>query len=195
MGKKKEKKRKDKSDKKAKKALKAAKKAAKVPPRGEKAAKAAKKSAKAAKTSARASKAAKPRRSPETLRLRTVMPSLVVNDLAKSLDFYRDGLGFVVVEEMKSDKGELQAVRLKAGRSFLLLAQDDFGLGHDRVKGQGLRLYCATKQPIDAVAERAKAQGVTIAQEPTDQPWGARDFGITDPDGFKLSIANWGEDE
>jgi uncharacterized glyoxalase superfamily protein PhnB len=28
-----------------------------------------------------------------------------------------------------------------------------------------------------------------LAEEPTDQPWGARDFGVVDPDGFQISIS------
>ena len=191
MAKKKGKKR-DEKKKAKKKDKKREKKAAKLAPAPAK--RGGKKAAKTGKKAVKGSKSAVARRLPETLRLRALMPSLVVNDLTKSLSFYRDGLGFVVIEEMK-DGGEVQGVRLKAGRTLMLLAQDDFALGRDRVKGQGVRLYCVTKQPVDAVAERARAQGITIATEPTDQPWGARDFGVVDPDGFKISIANWTDDK
>ena len=33
------------------------------------------------------------------------------------------------------------------------------------------------------------ARGGMLDQPPTDQPWGMRDFSLTDPDGFKITIA------
>jgi len=49
-----------------------------------------------------------------TLQARSLVPTLTVNDLNKSLKFYKDGLGFVVREEMK-DEGKLMGVMLEAG--------------------------------------------------------------------------------
>lgn len=59
-----------------------------------------------------------------------------------------------------------------------------------RVKGEGMRLYMVTAQPVDRLAEEIKGRGISLAHEPVDQPWGARDFSVVDPDGFKTSIAN-----
>jgi hypothetical protein len=44
----------------------------------------------------------KERRQPETLRLRSLMPALTVDDLAASVAWYRDVLGFIVAEEYRS---------------------------------------------------------------------------------------------
>src|SRR6267142_1756709 len=54
------------------------------------------------------------RRPPETLRLRSLSPSYTVNDLQKSIAWYRDGLGFVVSEQWE-EGGKLMGVMLKAG--------------------------------------------------------------------------------
>lgn len=127
------------------------------------------------------------RKQPETLRLRAVSPSLTVNDLQASVAWYRDVLGFTVAEEYQMD-GKVMGVRLVAGSATFLLGQDDFAKGRDRQKGAGFRLYCETAQDIDQLAAAIKARGGKLTQEPTDQPWGARDFGVVDPDGFILSI-------
>jgi uncharacterized glyoxalase superfamily protein PhnB len=58
------------------------------------------------------------------------------------------------------------------------------------VKGEGFAVQVTTEQSIDAIADRAKANGANLDLEPTDTPWGARLFRITDPDGFKLSISS-----
>jgi predicted enzyme related to lactoylglutathione lyase len=47
-----------------------------------------------------------------------------------------------------------------------------------------------THQDIDEVASAIKARGGTLDHEPADQPGGTRDFSITDPDGFSISISS-----
>lgn len=128
------------------------------------------------------------RKQPENLRLSAFMPALTVNDLEKSLVFYRDRLGFFVAEEHRQD-GKVSGAVLRAGSVQILLSQDDFAKGKDRKKGFGFRLYCTTRQELDQLAEAIRSRGVELTQEPQDQPWGARDFALVDPDGFQLSIS------
>jgi len=131
----------------------------------------------------------KDREKPETLRLRAVMPSLTVSDVRASVAWYRDVLGCVVAELMEPE-GELVAARMRTGSVDFMLGQDDWAKGRDRVKGEGFRLYCVTRQEIDRVAEDIRARGGELDQEPTDQPWGARDLAVVDPDGFKITISS-----
>jgi uncharacterized glyoxalase superfamily protein PhnB len=128
------------------------------------------------------------RQQPESLRLSSAGPSFTANDLQRSLAFYRDVLGFTVKERWEQD-GVLQGVELVAGRVSFWLGQDDWKKGRDRVKGLGFRIYCDTSQDVDAIAERIKAAGVSLLQEPKDQPWGGRDLAVVDPDGFTITIA------
>ena len=44
-------------------------------------------------------------------------------------------------------------------------------------------------EDIDSYFQRVKDAGATVVQEPTDQYWGHRDWGITDPDGYLLFIS------
>ncbi len=131
-----------------------------------------------------------PRKKPETLRLRAVMPAMTVDDVEATIGWYRDVMGFVVAEEMRHE-GRLTGAVLQAGECRFLLGQDDFQKGRDRDKGVGFRLCCTTAQDIDTLAAEIKGRGGELAQEPTDQPWGARDFAIVDPDGFKITISTW----
>jgi uncharacterized glyoxalase superfamily protein PhnB len=130
------------------------------------------------------------RKQPESLRLRAVMPSITANDLQASLAFYRDVLGFILAEEYRMED-KVVGVRLRAGTIEFLLTQDDFAKGRDRKKGIGLRLYVMTGQDIDKLAADIRERGGQLAQEPTTQPWGARDFAIVDPDGFNISISTF----
>lgn len=100
-----------------------------------------------------------------------------MNDIEKSLSYYRDLLGFTVKERWE-EQGALRGVELVAGSVSLWLSQDDWKKGRDRVKGQGFRLYCTTAQDVDRLAARIKAQGGVLLEEPKDQPWGGRDFAV-----------------
>jgi catechol 2,3-dioxygenase-like lactoylglutathione lyase family enzyme len=126
------------------------------------------------------------RQQPESLRLRSMMPSFTVNDLQQSLAWYGDGLGFFVSERWE-EGGRLQGVMLKAGQCQLGLSQDDFSKGRDRPKGVGFRVWCDTTQDVDALAARVRAFGGTIVEGPDDR-WGAHGFTAQDPDGFKITI-------
>ena len=133
--------------------------------------------------------AARPKRkTPESLRLRSASPSVTVNDLEKSLAFYRDVLGFHVKERWMHD-GKLAGVELVAGVVSFFVGQDDWKKGKDRVKGEGFRIFCTTVQNIDALALLIKSRGGKLLEEPKDQSWGTRDFAVADPDGFKITFS------
>ena len=127
------------------------------------------------------------RAQPESLRGRALMASLTVSDLARSLKWYRDVLGFFVDREYERD-GKPMAVSLKAGAVQILITQDDGAKG-ERAKGEGFSLQITTAQSIDDIAARIKEHGGTLDAEPTDTRWGTRMFRLRDPDGFKFTIS------
>ena len=116
------------------------------------------------------------------------MPSLTVNDLQRSVDFF-SALGFEVEDRWEQD-GVLLGVMLRAGSVGLGLSQDDGKKGRDRVKGVGMRLYIEADDNIDEVAARGKAAGLALTREPHDTEWGTRAFEVTEPSGFLLTIAS-----
>jgi uncharacterized glyoxalase superfamily protein PhnB len=128
------------------------------------------------------------RAQPESLRARELTASLTVKDLAKSMAWYRDVVGFTVDREIERD-GKVRSVALTAGEVRILLNQDDGAKGWDRVKGAGCSLRLITVQSIDEIAGRIKAHGDTLELEPIDRPWG-RLFRVRDPDGFLLVISS-----
>lgn len=129
------------------------------------------------------------RNAPETLRLRSISPMLTVGDLDASLAWYCDIVGFTVGETWEHD-GKAMGARLVAGSMQLMIGQDDWAKGRDRVKGVGFRIFLSTSQDIDDVADAIKARGGTLESEPADMPWGGRSFSLVDPDGFQLTISS-----
>lgn len=123
-----------------------------------------------------------------TLRGKSVMPGLTVDNLQRSLDFFR-GLGFTI-EERWEENGVLLGAMVRAGDTRLGLSQDDGKKGQDRVKGVGIRLYIEADDNIDEVAARARRAGLVLMTEPHDTEWGARAFDVKEPSGFVLTIAS-----
>lgn len=123
---------------------------------------------------------------PKSLRLRSYSPSLTVDDIEKSLEFYETGLGFHVDERWEED-GELKGVMLVAGNCHLGLSQDDFAKGRNRTKGVGVRLWVETAQNLDGLAEQFRAGGVEF-DGPKDTGWGGRMLAVSDPDGYAITF-------
>ncbi len=120
----------------------------------------------------------------------TLGGSLTCKDLAASIRFYRDAIGFAVAQTYEHE-GTVVAAVVEAGECRLVLNQDDGKLGWERIKGQGfyLQINVAGPADVDATASRIKAAGGALLSEPEDRSWGVRMFQFNDPDGFKLGVS------
>ena len=128
--------------------------------------------------------------------------TLGVNDLEKSLAFYRDGLGWqtagIIGTEFTGDEThpsgatvmfELQQGVILALYSRTDLAKDanepvgvasptEFSLGH----------LVQTKEEVDALLKRAEAAGATVTGKPHERPWGIYSGYFKDVDGHLWEI-------
>jgi uncharacterized glyoxalase superfamily protein PhnB len=125
-----------------------------------------------------------------SLNATTLGCSITCKDLAVSIAFYRDAMGFHVANTWEREGRPVAAV-VVSGQISIVLNQDDGKLGWDRIKGQGiyLQLNVPSAADVDAAAARIKAAGGTLIDEPADRPWGSRMFQFRDLDGFKFGVA------
>lgn len=117
-----------------------------------------------------------------------LFPMLSVNDLARSLAFYRDLLVGVVSYRFP-EQGEPAFVVVTLGES------SEVGLG--AISGQGAALHgeplrpatghrvelCVYVDDVDATTRAGREAGFEVVVEPRDQPWGERVAYLRDPDG------------
>ena len=101
------------------------------------------------------------------------------------MDWYREALGFVV-DRVYRNGDAIAGVLLKAGVAQLMLTPREGAGG----AGASVSLHFSTAQDVDALADRIKAAGGTLAAEPMALPFGARAFRVRDPDGFLLTISS-----
>jgi uncharacterized glyoxalase superfamily protein PhnB len=129
------------------------------------------------------------RKQPETLRAKALGVSLTVKDLARSLKWYTQVLGFHKSRDFERD-GKVTGAALVAGAVEVSINQDDGKKGSNRPLGVGFSMRLTTEQSIDDVAARVKAAGGKLEKEPEDMPWGARIFVVVDPDGYRFIVSS-----
>lgn len=124
------------------------------------------------------------------------MITLGVNDLDRSLHFYRDGLGFTTegIVGQEFEYGAVVFIQLQAGLRLALwprksIARDtglpvtpacptEMTLGHN----------VASKADVDAVMLQAKVAGAVIVKPAHDTFWGGYSGYFQDPDGHLWEI-------
>lgn len=124
--------------------------------------------------------------------MKSIIPSLTVADIEASVRFYADVLGFSVQMTMPGQDGMLAYASLGRGASSVMFGRIDPANAHDQAPlGRGVILYATVgdEEDIDALFAHAKAAGARVTQEPTDEFWGMRDWGIADPDGYVWMVS------
>ncbi|MGQ0608917.1 MAG: VOC family protein [Chloroflexota bacterium] len=113
-----------------------------------------------------------------------LFPILATADMPRALGFYRDLLGGTIEYEFPGPEGEPAYVSLDIGASHLGIGVSPGGSA-DGARNVSLWVYAGD---CDAAVERLRAAGVTVTEEPADQPWGERIARVLDPDGNEVII-------
>lgn len=115
---------------------------------------------------------------------------IYVKDVERGLRFYRDLMGFKLIEEFRFEGHPVYA-RLRApggdGTIALHLAGPGVSLASD-----GVRLYFEVRE-LDDFCRKLQQKGFYITQLPRMMPWGWRHAYLNDPDGHEISLYWAGE--
>lgn len=114
------------------------------------------------------------------------LPVLPVQDVAKTLTFYKDQLGFNELFNQPGENGLLVNGQVTKEGCHLMfnLNPEDAGKG-----GGGIYLWIRIEESdIDAYYTKLVEQNVEIVEEIKDQFWGDRSFTIKDCNGYILAF-------
>jgi uncharacterized glyoxalase superfamily protein PhnB len=120
------------------------------------------------------------------------MAALAVTDIARSVRFYSETLGFAEPYTMAGPDGAVMHGSVKLGDDTIMFGNIDPKNPHDHAPlGNGVALYTTVEDgnDIDALFTHAKSSGAAVVQEPTDQFWGHRDWAVSDPDGYVVIVS------
>ena len=123
--------------------------------------------------------------------LQTITPYLTYRDAAAAIDFYKRAFGATELMRLAEPSGKIGHAELKIGEAMFMIADEypDYGaisaetLGGSPIK---LHLYVAN---VDQFAERAVAEGATLARPVADQFYGDRTGQLKDPFGYTWVVA------
>ncbi|MFI5116400.1 MAG: VOC family protein [Terriglobales bacterium] len=158
--------------------------------------KAAKKKARASRAKKAPAKQAQPRRkkpvaTPETSQKLTFNHAMIyAKDVERSLGFYRDLMGFKLIEDFRYEGTSVYArLRAPGGDGTIALHQAGPGVP---LASDGVRLYFEVGD-LDGFCRKLQQKGFYITQLPRLMPWGWRHAYLNDPDGHEISLYWAGE--
>ena len=110
-------------------------------------------------------------------RLTRVAPELPVQNLASALEYYSDRLGFEVAS-------------LLPGRDYAIVERDDVALHLFEAEAgvHGPVAIHTFTWGLDELHAELAARGARVTQDIVLQPWGNREFRVTDPSGNTIKF-------
>ena len=112
---------------------------------------------------------------------------LLVENLQRAADYYRDRLGFIVSIHDADPALYGSAERDNCHVHFAHYEGASARPNSDVVPPDMFDAYF-WPDDVDALHAELGGRGATIIQRPTDQPYGLREFRVKDPDGYILAF-------
>ena len=128
----------------------------------------------------------------------TVTPQLTLDNAAQAIEWYKKALGAQEVARAVGPDGKIMHAEVRIGDSLIMLNDAmGGGKGPKAIGGSPASLWIYVED-CDALFNRAVAAGAQTAPGPMgniqDQFWGDRCGTLTDPQGYKWTIATHKED-
>jgi catechol 2,3-dioxygenase-like lactoylglutathione lyase family enzyme len=115
---------------------------------------------------------------------------IYVKDVERGMRFYRDLMGFKLIEDFRYEGTPVYA-RLRAPGGDGTIALHQAGAGAS-LASEGVRLYFEVRD-LDDFCRKLLQKGFYITQMPRMMPWGWRHAYLNDPDGHEISLYWAGE--
>jgi len=123
--------------------------------------------------------------------LNKLTPNLIVSDVARSVAFYRDVLGFTVQQTVPEDAPFVFAIMVSGSVEIFLNAADtavqEYPAFKDRSIGGTLTLFVEV-QGVRRAHDEIRSRVVIVM--PLEEKWyGMTEFAFLDPDGYVITYA------
>lgn len=115
---------------------------------------------------------------------------IYVKDVERGMNFYRDWLGFKLIEDFRYEGRPVYArLRAPGGDGTIALHQAGPGVS---IASEGVRLYFEVRD-LDDFCQKLRKRGFYFTQLPQMMPWGWRHAYLNDPEGHEISLYWAGE--
>lgn len=141
------------------------------------------------------------------MRAKVSFVTLAVEDLARSIEFYRDGLGWSTDgivgaefnDELTGANGAIAFFRLEGGLEIALYERTNLAKDAQLEPGPpsstefSLIILAESKSEVDDLLQEAQAAGATVTAPPHTRPFGVYSGYFADPDGHLFEVG-WNPD-
>ena len=120
------------------------------------------------------------------MRLRDLVPMLSVSDMSKSIAFYKDALGFEVIDKYVDEAGKMWWCMMRSSdvELMLTLCGEEIDSPAHR-KARGTIIFYFYPDDVMSLYESAKTKGYAVGQTRVTF-YNMKEFELTDPDGHTL---------
>jgi PhnB protein len=132
-----------------------------------------------------------PHATPVGDRYHAVTPYLILPDAPAAIDFYARAFGASERMRMQEPDGRVVHAELTIGDSVIMLAGEtpDMDIRGPQTLGGSPVSFVLYVDAVDAFAQQAIAQGLTVVRPIEDKPYGDRMGTFADPFGYHWHIA------
>jgi uncharacterized glyoxalase superfamily protein PhnB len=116
----------------------------------------------------------------------TVFPTFKYADAHGAIDWLERVLGAERIAE-HADGDRIAHAEIRIGESAVMLGSLDGG----RATAPGHSVTYVVVEDADAAYRRAVDAGGRVSGEPVEQPYGSRDFSVTDPEGNVWALGTY----
>jgi len=116
--------------------------------------------------------------------VREVWPLLTVQAIEQSIAFYRDRLGFEMVDEAEAEGRVFWCRLAREGASLMLQQAEEAEDGPAEGRGRGVAMYFVCDDAALMYTEFAE-RGLAV-KEPVVAPYGMKQLYVTEPDGYTI---------
>jgi uncharacterized glyoxalase superfamily protein PhnB len=122
----------------------------------------------------------------------SITPNLMVKKVSKSIEFYRNKLGFHVAMSVPDDGESCVWAMMECGQVVIMLQDSktlkaEYDVLDANADKKTLSLFIKIED-LDEYFEKI-ASHVDVLKEPSITPYGMKEFAIIDPDGYVLTFA------
>jgi len=117
-----------------------------------------------------------------------ISPTLAVRNMKRTIQFYRDSLGFQKGMAFPDADNPAYADLSKDGMVIMLIPAQNVGIDAKARLGTGVNLYMQIDGDIDEYYNELKNKGVKVIVDVKDESFGIKDFTVEDINGYRLTF-------
>ena len=126
--------------------------------------------------------------------LHTITPQLVLDDAAKTIEWYKNALGAQEIYRGLGPDGKIMHAEIQIGNSKFMANDTMMGQKGPKALGGSPASFWIYTEDCDALFNRAVAAGGKVQMPMADQFWGDRGGCFADPEGYNWWVATRKED-